>query len=51
LCLESLKKELERRKIFLSVRGKSLRVSPNIYNDQEDIDALVEALAVAIKGR
>jgi selenocysteine lyase/cysteine desulfurase len=51
LCLESLKQELERRKIFISVRGTSLRISPNVYNDREDIDALVEALAVAIKGR
>jgi len=51
LSLDSLKKELERRRIFVSFRGDSLRVSPNVYNNQEDIEALIEALAFTINGK
>ncbi len=51
LSLDSLKKELERRRIFVSFRGDSLRVSPNVYNNQEDIEALIEALAFTVKGK
>jgi selenocysteine lyase/cysteine desulfurase len=36
--------ELQRNKVFVSVRGDIIRVSPHVYNDQKDIDALIEAL-------
>ena len=35
---------LEERKIFASLRGSSLRISPNVYNDDADVAALAEAL-------
>lgn len=35
---------LAARRVAVSVRGSSLRVSPNVYNDPEDVDALLEAL-------
>lgn len=42
--LETLSNSLSHRNIFLSVRGQSLRVSVNVYNDANDIDALISAL-------
>ncbi|MFV1988615.1 MAG: aminotransferase class V-fold PLP-dependent enzyme [Gemmatimonadota bacterium] len=35
---------LSERSVFVSVRGRTVRVSPHVYNDAADIDALVEAL-------
>ena len=45
--LEVLKAELERRQIFVSLRGSALRVSPHLYNDESDVAALIEALQLA----
>lgn len=39
-----LQKKLTERNVHVSVRGNAVRVSPNVYNNQEDIRALVEAL-------
>lgn len=36
--------QLAARKIYLSERGGSLRITPHLWNDDEDIDRLVEAL-------
>lgn len=44
LELEALKAELESRNIYVSLRGSALRVSPNVYNDESDIEALIAAL-------
>ncbi len=46
--LGGLKAELEARKIFVSLRGSALRVSPHLYNDEADVAALVEALRAAV---
>jgi selenocysteine lyase/cysteine desulfurase len=35
---------LRRRNIFASLRGSALRVSPNVYNDESDLSALVQVL-------
>ena len=35
---------LAREKIFVSVRGSSIRVTPNVYNTQEDCDRLIAGL-------
>lgn len=42
--LPDLLTELQRRKIFVSVRGNSIRVTPNVYNDISDMEALKDAL-------
>lgn len=38
---------LRERSVFVSVRGPVIRVSPHIYNDAEDIAALLSALEAA----
>jgi len=35
---------LAARKVYVSVRGENLRVSPHLYNTAEDVDRLLEAL-------
>jgi selenocysteine lyase/cysteine desulfurase len=30
--------------VYISVRGTALRVTPHVYNDNEDVDRLIEAL-------
>jgi selenocysteine lyase/cysteine desulfurase len=47
LELRALKTALEERGISVSLRGQALRVSPNVYNEAADVDALIEALEVA----
>jgi selenocysteine lyase/cysteine desulfurase len=36
---------LAERDVHVSVRGRSLRVTPHLYNDDEDTDRLIDALA------
>ena len=36
--------EIKKRKVIVSVRGDIIRVSPHVYNDQMDIQALIGAL-------
>ena len=43
--------ELKRRNIILSIRGNSIRVSPNVYNTAEDISALQLTLEEFINAR
>ncbi|MEM6632254.1 MAG: aminotransferase class V-fold PLP-dependent enzyme, partial [Bacteroidota bacterium] len=43
LDLLALKAQLEKEKIFVSVRGDAIRVSPSVYNTEEDLYRLVEA--------
>lgn len=40
--------ELQARGIHVSRRGDALRVSPHVYNDEGDVDALLEALEAAL---
>ena len=51
LCLrrtEAIPKELPeilaREKVYVSVRGSSIRVTPNVYNTVEDCDRLIACL-------
>jgi selenocysteine lyase/cysteine desulfurase len=44
LDLKRLHDALQHRKVFVSLRSSALRVSPNVYNDQADLDALMEVL-------
>jgi selenocysteine lyase/cysteine desulfurase len=40
--------ELEARAVFVSLRGSAVRVAPHVYNSEEDLLALVEALRVTL---
>lgn len=44
-----LNDELVRRKINVSVRGDGIRISPNVYNNSADIDALQDVLLSVAK--
>lgn len=48
LDLAGLKEALERRKVVASLRGTALRLSPNVYNDEADLEALLEGLREAV---
>ena len=41
---QALLEKIRKRKIYLSLRGNSLRISPNVYNDEQDVEALIETL-------
>jgi len=40
----SLIQELEKEKVFVSLRGPYIRVSPNVYNSEEDMEVLASIL-------
>ncbi|MBO67464.1 MAG: aminotransferase [Acidiferrobacteraceae bacterium] len=40
--------ELAKQKIFISKRGKTLRITPHVYNNSSDINRLCEALALYV---
>ena len=39
-----LTKQLAAEHIYVSKRGNSLRITPHLYNTQDDMDRLIEAL-------
>ena len=41
---ETLLKELQSRKVFVSLRGSNIRISINVFNNQEDVHELISAL-------
>jgi selenocysteine lyase/cysteine desulfurase len=47
LVPEDLAARLAAKRVFVSVRGESVRVSPHLYNTEEDVDRLFAALAEA----
>jgi selenocysteine lyase/cysteine desulfurase len=49
LELQALEAELEARRIYVSLRGSALRVSPHVYNHVNDVGALIEALESTAK--
>ena len=49
--LERLKACLARRRVGVSFRGASVRVSPNVYNTRDDMEALVAAFEDALMSR
>lgn len=44
LSIETVQQKLIKRKISVSLRGSAVRVSPHVYNDETDIQALTDAL-------
>lgn len=41
---------LRERRVTVSVRGDAVRVAPNVYNEADDVDALMDALRTAATG-
>jgi selenocysteine lyase/cysteine desulfurase len=44
MSIETVQRTLIERKIYVSLRGSAIRVSPHLYNDESDIAALTTAL-------
>ena len=42
--LEAIRQRLAERKVYVSVRGSAIRIGAHVYNDQSDMEALLEAL-------
>ena len=40
---------LARHKVFVSVRGSSVRVTPHVYNSKEDADRLISCLSQIVR--
>jgi len=49
--LGALRDMLARRNVAASLRGTALRLSPNVYNDDEDVAALMDVLKDAVRAR
>ena len=49
MAAERLREELDAHGVAVSVRGSAVRISPHVYNDAADVDALQDALAAAAK--
>lgn len=45
---EKLRQELAARRVYVSLRGDSIRVAPSVYNDAADLEALTGALETAL---
>jgi len=41
--------DLAKSKVYVSIRGNSIRISPHVYNTEEDVDRLLEALGRTLK--
>jgi selenocysteine lyase/cysteine desulfurase len=44
VSVEKLQAELKAAHVSVSIRGNFIRISPNVYNDLRDIDALTNVL-------
>jgi selenocysteine lyase/cysteine desulfurase len=47
LPLDAVQAALDARRVSVSTRGTAIRVSPSVYNDAADAEALLDALAAA----
>jgi selenocysteine lyase/cysteine desulfurase len=45
--LAALHADLQRANVSAALRGSALRVAPNVYNDTEDVDALLNCLRIS----
>ena len=43
--LSTIKDTLRKNKIYVSFRGDAIRVAPNVYNDEKDMNRLVKILS------
>jgi len=44
-----LSRSLQTKNVFVSLRGSAVRVSPNVYNNEQDMEALLRALTAAVR--
>ncbi len=51
VSIDRIKAKLDENKIFVSIRGTSIRVAPHVYNTSEDLDKLATVLLEEIKVR
>lgn len=49
LPLEAVRMALAEQKVYVSIRGSAIRVSPHVYNDEADFDRLYSALKQVLK--
>ncbi len=42
--IEKVKASLQKNKIFVSVRGNAVRIAPNVYNEEKDLQKLARVL-------
>ncbi|WP_340103994.1 aminotransferase class V-fold PLP-dependent enzyme [Rhodohalobacter sp. 8-1] len=47
--MNNVKEELQSKNIHVSVRGSAIRISPHLYNDETDIEALKECLLSSVE--
>lgn len=47
--MTQVKEALQTKKIHVSVRGSAIRISPHLYNDEADIEALKECLLSTVQ--
>jgi selenocysteine lyase/cysteine desulfurase len=45
---DHLLERLVERGVYVSVRGNSMRITPHLYNDDDDVDRLIDALSSVI---
>ncbi len=46
MAMEDLKNRFAERKVFVSVRGNSIRISPHLYNLERDMDVLLDGFKI-----
>jgi selenocysteine lyase/cysteine desulfurase len=46
--VSSIAAAMEQAGVYVSVRGEAMRVSPHVYNDEADIDRLIEVLRTTL---
>jgi selenocysteine lyase/cysteine desulfurase len=46
----NLLEALARRKVYVSIRGTAIRVTPHLYNEPRDVEKLFDALAEVLRG-
>ncbi|MDN5211314.1 aminotransferase class V-fold PLP-dependent enzyme [Fulvivirgaceae bacterium BMA12] len=47
LDVKALSNQFKKHDVYISVRGNAIRVAPHVYNDQNDMDKLVEIIKKA----
>ena len=47
--MEKLQRQFQKRRVFVSIRGNAIRVSPNVYNEETDMEVLVRCFKKARK--